>query len=53
MGKYVLENNNVLLRTRWMVRGFGGDEQRQVVASAEEMWTLWLNFFTSLRERML
>ncbi|MET0646545.1 MAG: iron-containing redox enzyme family protein [Pyrinomonadaceae bacterium] len=29
------------------------DEQRRVVSNAEEMWTLWLNFFTSLRERIL
>ena len=29
------------------------DEQRRVVTNAEEMWALWLNFFTSLRERIL
>ncbi|HEX8557014.1 MAG TPA: iron-containing redox enzyme family protein [Pyrinomonadaceae bacterium] len=29
------------------------DEQRRVVSNAEEMWTLWLNFFTSLREKIL
>ena len=28
------------------------DEQRRVASSAEEMWTLWLNFFTSLQERI-
>nr|QEO74561.1 hypothetical protein [uncultured bacterium] len=29
------------------------DERRRVVASAEEMWTLWLDFFTSIRGRIL
>jgi hypothetical protein len=29
------------------------DERRRVVSGAEEMWTLWLDFFVSLRGRIL
>lgn len=29
------------------------EERRRVVSSAEQMWTLWLDFFSSIRERIL
>ena len=29
------------------------DEQYRVVTSAEEMWTLWINFFKSIRQEIL
>ena len=32
---------------------FNDDEQQRVVASAEEMWTLWTDFFKSIRQEIL
>lgn len=32
---------------------FGDEERRRVVESAEEMWTLWTDFFKSIREEIL
>jgi pyrroloquinoline quinone (PQQ) biosynthesis protein C len=32
---------------------FDEDEQRRVVAGAEEMWTLWTDFFKSIRQEIL
>lgn len=32
---------------------FGEEEQRRIVTSAEKMWTLWTDFFKSIRQEIL
>lgn len=47
------EPGHVESSTETLNLSFTGEEQRRIIESAEEMWTLWINFFTSIREEML
>lgn len=47
------EPGHVDSSNRTLDPSFGDEEQRRVVASAEEMWTLWTDFFKSIRQEIL
>lgn len=47
------EPGHVESSNRALDASFDEDERRRVVASAEEMWTLWTDFFKSIRQEML
>lgn len=47
------EPHHVESSNETLTRAFNRDEQRRVVESAERMWTLWLNFFKSVRRAVL
>jgi hypothetical protein len=32
---------------------FTGEEQREIVHDAEQMWTLWIDFFKDIRHEIL
>jgi hypothetical protein len=47
------EPDHVETSTRTLLPTFSSEEQAQIIASAEEMWRLWVAFFAELRERTL
>ena len=47
------EPGHVASSTQTLDQSLGQDEQHRVVTSAEEMWTLWTDFFRSIREEIL
>lgn len=47
------EPGHVESSTQTLDSTFGDEEQQRVVASAEEMWTLWTDFFKSIRREIL
>ena len=47
------EPGHVETSNRALDASFDEDERRRVVASAEEMWTLWTEFFKSIRQAIL
>lgn len=47
------EPGHVESSTQTLDRTLDHDEQRRVAASAEEMWTLWRDFFKSIRQEIL
>ncbi|HEY6801978.1 MAG TPA: iron-containing redox enzyme family protein [Pyrinomonadaceae bacterium] len=46
------EPGHVESSTQTLDQSLNEEEQGQVVASAEEMWRLWINFFKSIREEI-
>lgn len=44
------EPEHVQSSTQTLLPPFTAEEQQQVVASAEEMWTLWIHFFQGIRQ---
>ena len=47
------EQGHVESSTQTLHQTFDHDEQHRVVTSAEEMWTLWRDFFKSVRQEIL
>ncbi len=47
------EPGHVASSSQTLDQSLDEDEQHLVVTSAEEMWTLWINFFKSIREEIL
>lgn len=47
------EPGHVASSTQTLDQALDQDEQQRVVSSAEEMWTLWINFFKSIRKEIL
>lgn len=47
------EPGHVESSTQTLDQTLGHDEQHRVVTSAEEMWTLWHDFFKSIRQEIL
>ncbi len=47
------EPGHVDSSNRTLDSSFDDEEQQRVVASAEEMWTLWTEFFKSIRQEIL
>lgn len=43
------EPEHVKSSTQTLLPPFTAEEQQQIVASAEEMWTLWIHFFRGIR----
>jgi hypothetical protein len=44
------EPDHVKSSTHTLLPPFTAEEQRQIVASAEQMWTLWVHFFRGIRQ---
>jgi heme oxygenase-like protein len=44
------EPEHVKSSTRTLLPPFTAEEQRQIVASAEQMWSLWVHFFRGIRQ---
>ncbi len=47
------EPGHVASSTQALDQSLDDDEQQRVVTSAEEMWTLWIDFFKSIRKEIL
>ena len=47
------EPGHVASSSQTLDQALDQDEQHRVVTSAEEMWTLWINFFKSIRQEIL
>lgn len=47
------EPHHVESSNETLTQQFTADEQRRVVESAERLWTLWINFFKSVRQSIL
>lgn len=47
------EPGHVASSSQTLDQSLDQDEQYRVVSSAEEMWTLWINFFKSIRQEIL
>lgn len=47
------EPGHVTSSSQTLDQSLDHDEQHSVVTSAEEMWTLWINFFKSIRQEIL
>jgi hypothetical protein len=46
------EPGHVASSSQTLDQSFDQDEQHRVVTSAKEMWTLWINFFKSIRQEI-
>jgi pyrroloquinoline quinone (PQQ) biosynthesis protein C len=44
------EPDHVKSSTQTLLPPFTAEEQKQIVASAEQMWTLWVHFFRGIRQ---
>lgn len=49
----VQEPGHVASSSQTLDQSLDQDKQHRVVTSAEEMWTLWINFFKSIRQEIL
>lgn len=47
------EPDHISSSVQTLNRTFTKDEQQRITESAEDMWTLWINFFKSIRKQIL